>query len=185
MLAVLAAGLVLAACSSAKSPKASTTTLASTQATTTVAGHSTTTVAGHSTTTVAGHSPTTVAGHSTSTTVASTPKTTVAPPPTTIPFSVSEVKTGTGPASLAQFTVPGNAKEWDIDWVFDCTKIAGTTGPFKITVIGHGGAVDTKDAGVTESGHGTSGLERNYDKGTFNLDVATPCTWTVRVEVIT
>jgi len=94
------------------------------------------------------------------------------------------VKTGTGPASLAQFTVPANAKHWDLDWVYDCTKTPAKTGTFKVTVVGHGSASNTTDAGVTQQGRGTSGLVHNYDAGTFNLDVATACTWTVRVEII-
>ena len=154
ILAVLAAGLVLAACGSAKNAGKSTTTSGPSKS---------------STTTTPAHSSTTTAPIST----------------TTIPFSVSQVKTGTGPATLSLFTVPAKAKEWDLDWVFDCTKLPAKTGSFKVGVVGHGSASDTTDAGVTESGGGTAGLVRNYDTGTFNLTVATPCTWTVRVEVIT
>jgi autotransporter translocation and assembly factor TamB len=134
--------------------------------------------AGKSTTSDPSKSSTTTApAHSSTTT---TPIAT-----TTIPFTVSQVKTGTGPATLSTFTVATKAKEWDLDWVFDCTKIPAKTGSFKVSVVGHGSASDTTDAGVTESGGGTAGLVRNYDTGNFNLTVATPCTWTVRVEVIT
>jgi hypothetical protein len=105
--------------------------------------------------------------------------------PTTIPFLVSQVQHGTGPATLAPFTVKSNAKEWDIDWVFDCSKTTAKTGTFGVTVVGHGSASDTTDAGVPQkSGEGTAGLVKNYDVGTFNLKVASTCTWTVRVEVI-
>jgi hypothetical protein len=87
---------------------------------------------------------------------------------------------------LTQFTVPSKAKEWDIDWVYDCSATPTKKGTFSITVVGHGSASDTTDAGVPQqSGSGTAGLVKNYDIGTFNLDVATPCKWTVRVEVIT
>jgi hypothetical protein len=86
---------------------------------------------------------------------------------------------------LAQFTVPAKAKEWDIDWVYDCAKDPSKTGTFSIAVVGHGSASNTTDAGVSHPlGHGTAGLVKNYDTGTFNLKVTTPCMWTVRVEVI-
>jgi hypothetical protein len=117
-------------------------------------------------------------GHS-STTIASTAT-------TTIPFSVSQVQHGTGPASLANFTVPSNAKEWDIDWVYDCSATPTKKGSFSVSVVGHGSASDTTDIGVpSQSGVGTGGIAKNYDVGTFNLSVATPCKWTVRVEVFT
>lgn len=153
ILAVLAAGLVLAACGGNKGAAKTTTS------------------------SDASHGSTTTAPKSSSTTA---PTAT-----TTIPFSVATVKTGTGPATLAQFTVPTKAKEWDIDWVYDCTKTPAKTGSFKIGVVGHGTASDTTDAGVTTSGGDSSGIAKNYDFGTFNLTVATACTWTVRVEVIT
>jgi hypothetical protein len=149
ILAVLAAGLMLGACSS--TPKAA-------------ANNSTST---------------TTSPKSTSTTVA--PTTT-----TTIPFAVAQVKSGTGPASLAQFTVTANAKEWDLDWEYDCTKTPAKTGSFAVTVVGHGSSVSTTDAGVPQqSGHGTAGLVKNFDTGTFNLNVSTTCAWTVRVEITT
>jgi len=155
VLVVVASGLVLSACGTNKSPKASSTTAPA-------AGSSTTTAPAGSSTTVA---PTTT---------------------TSIPFSVSQVHTGTGPATLAQFTVPGKAKEWDLDWVYDCKSAPNRTGSFSITVVGHGSAANTTDAGVpAQQGHGTAGLVKNFDTGTFNLKVATPCQWTVRVEVLT
>src|SRR5580692_2238186 len=154
VLAVLAAGLVLAACGGAKN------------------------AAGKSTTTDPPASSTTTAPSSSSTT---NPLTT----PTTVPFLVSLVQRGTGPATLKPFTVKSNAKEWDLDWVFDCSKTTAKTGTFAVTIVGHGSASDTTDAGVPQkSGEGTAGLVKNYDVGTFNLKVASTCTWTVRVEVI-
>jgi hypothetical protein len=154
ILAVLAAGLVLAACGGTKNAGAKSTT------TDPPAGSSTTAPASSSTT---------------------KPLTT----PTTIPFLVSQVQKGTGPATLSPFTVKSNAKEWDIDWVFDCSKTTAKTGTFGVTVVGHGSASNTIDAGVpTKSGEGTAGIVKNYDVGTFNLKVASTCTWTVRVEVI-
>jgi hypothetical protein len=117
-------------------------------------------------------------GH-TSTTIASSAT-------TTIPFSVSQVQHGTGPASLANFTVASSAKEWDIDWEYDCSATPTKKGSFTVTVVGHGSASDTTDIGVPQqSGVGTAGIAKNYDDGTFNLNVATPCKWTVRVETFT
>jgi hypothetical protein len=84
---------------------------------------------------------------------------------------------------LGNFTVAANATEWDLDWVFDC-KTTGGTGAFKVSIVGHGSAANTTDAGVTQSGVGTDGIDKNYDTGTFNLKVDSPCKWTVRVEVI-
>lgn len=101
---------------------------------------------------------------------------------TTLPFVISQVTTNTGPADLAPFTVPAGSKEWDIDWVYDCSSTGGT-GTFEIKVIGYGSAASTTDVGVTQSGTGTSGISRNYDTGKFSLNVSTPCKWTVRVEV--
>ena len=136
-----------------------------------------------------GNSPiaasTTTTTASKSTTTAPTSSSPVAPTTTSIPFNIPQVHSGTGPATLAQFTVPNSAKEWDIDWVFDCTKTPTHTGSFSVAVVGHGSAANTTDAGVpTKQGHGTAGLVKNYDTGTFNLTVATPCQWTVRVEVL-
>ena len=105
---IAAAGLVLVACSSGKGP---------------------------------GTKPTT------STTVSAAPTTTKAPdttqPPSattpgTVPFSISEVHTGTGPATLADFTVPSSAKEWDIDWVYYARPAPSKSGTFVISVVGHG-----------------------------------------------
>ena len=136
-----------------------------------------------------------VGAKSTSTTAASTGSTTtgpasssstVAPTTTTsIQYNVPQVHTGTGPATLAQFSVPGKAKEWDIDWEFDCRSAPSHTGTFSVTVLGHGSAANTTDAGVAQQqGQGTAGIVKNYDTGSFNLKVATPCQWTVRVEVL-
>jgi hypothetical protein len=155
LLALAAAGLVMSACGGTKAPKAATSS---------------------TTTTAASHSSTTTKPTATSTTVAPTPT-------TTVPFAISQVHTGTGPATLADFTVPANTTEWDIDWVYDCSKTGGT-GAFGISVVGHGSAANTTDAGVTQSGKGLSGIAKNYDTGTFNLKVASACKWTVRVEVI-
>jgi hypothetical protein len=152
IMTVLAAGLILGACS--KTPKAKTDS-------------STTTVPGATTTAPTG----------TTTTVAPTPA-------TTVPFSISQVKSGTGNESLAQYTVPASAKEWDLDWVYDCTKTPATTGSFAVAVKGYGSAANTTDTGVpAQTGHGTSGEVKNFDTGTFSLSVTTPCTWTVRVEI--
>jgi len=105
--------------------------------------------------------------------------------PTTLPFSIAQVHTGTGPATLSEFSVPSKATEWDIDWVFSCSSASTKTGTFDVTVVGHGASADTTDAGVTQQGPGTAGLVKNYDTGKFNLKVATTCKWTVRVEVLT
>ena len=154
MLAFLAAGLILGACGTSKAAAPPLTTTS--QAAT---GSTTTTAPGSSTTRP--------------------------PVTTTIPFTVSQVKSGTGPASLAQFKVSAKAKEWDLDWEYDCTKTPAKTGTFAVTVVGHGSSLNTTDAGVPQqSGRGTAGIVKNFDTGTFNLDVATPCEWTVRVEVI-
>jgi hypothetical protein len=130
----------------------------------------------------------------TSTTVSAAPTTTKAPgatqpppapTPGTVPFSISEVHTGTGPATLADFTVPSSAKEWDIDWVYYGCPAPSKAGTLVISVVGHGSASKTTDAGISEpTGPGTAGIARNYDTGTFNLKVATVCKWTVRVEVL-
>jgi hypothetical protein len=152
---IAAAGLVLAACSSDKGPGTKSTT------STTVSAGPTTTKA---------------------------PDTTQPPPattPGTVPFSISEVHTGTGPATLADFTVPSSAKEWDIDWVYYGCPVPSKSGTFVISVVGHGSASKTTDAGVSEPiGPGTAGIDRNYDTGTFNLKVTTVCKWTARVEVL-
>ena len=156
MLGIATAGLVLAACGSGK-PSAHGST---------------------STTTTSTGSATTTAPTSGSTTRPVTPT-------TSIPFTISQVHRGTGPATLAQFNVPSKAKEWDIDWVYFCSSSPTTIGTFKITVVGHGSAANTTDAGVNEpSGPGTAGIVKNYDTGSFNLKVTTTCQWTVRVEVI-
>ncbi len=131
------------------------------------------------------------AANSTTTTAATTgPTRTTAPTgghptttPTTLPFSVAQVHTGTGPATLTDFSVPSKATEWDIDWVFNCSSTPTKTGTFDVTVVGHGSSANTTDAGVTQQGPGTGGLVKNYDTGKFNLKVATTCKWTVRVEV--
>jgi len=130
--------------------------------------------------------------NSTTTTAASAGPTTTAPTgghptttPTTLPFAIAQVHTGTGPATLTQFSVPAKATEWDIDWVFNCLSTPTKTGTFDVTVVGHGAAANTTDAGVTQQGQGTAGLVKNYDTGRFNLKVATTCKWTVRVEVLT
>jgi hypothetical protein len=121
----------------------------------------------------------------TSTAPTSGSTTTPVTPTTSIPFAISQVHRGSGPATLAQFNIPSKAKEWDIDWVYFCSSSPTTTGTFKITVVGHGSAANTTDAGVNEpSGPGTAGIVKNYDTGTFNLKVTTTCQWTVRVEVI-
>ncbi len=161
VLVIMTAGLVLAACGGAKGSgdKSTSTTVASTGSSTTKAPTSGST-----------------------TTTAPPPATT----PATVPFAVSEVHTGTGPATLAQFSVSSQAKEWDIDWVYYGCPAPSKTGTFVIKVVGHGSASDTTDGGVSEPvGPGTAGIDRNYDTGTFNLDVTTACKWTVRVEVLT
>jgi hypothetical protein len=38
---------------------------------------------------------------------------------------------------------------------------------------------------VDQSGTGFSGIAKNFDVGTFSLNVTTPCLWTVRVEITT
>ena len=166
--ALVISGLVLAACSGAR-PNAA------------VHHHSTDST---STTGVPGSS--TTAPRESSTTAPQATTTTVAPTTTTtVPFAVSQVQSGTGPASLAKFSVPGKDKEWDIDWVFSCNQTPTKTGSFKISVVGYGAASHTADAGVTETGAGTAGISQNHDKGTFSLNIATACKWTVRVETFT
>jgi hypothetical protein len=129
------------------------------------------------------NSTTTTAASSSSTTIPSKPTLTTQ---TTIPYNIPLVQHGTGPASLSQFTVPAKAKEWDLDWEYDCTATPTKKGTFSVKIVGHGSAANTTDAGVPQqSGSGTAGLVKNYDIGTFNLDVATPCKWTVRIEIIT
>jgi hypothetical protein len=87
---------------------------------------------------------------------------------------------------LAPFKVPSNAKEWDLDWVYDCSATPAKKGSFAVKIVGHGSAANTTDEGVpSQSGEGTAGIVKNYDIGTFNLVVTTSCKWTVRVEVIT
>jgi hypothetical protein len=132
------------------------------------------------------------AANSTTTTAATTGPTTTTIPtsghpttPTTLPFTVAQVHTGTGPATLTDFSVPTKATEWDIDWVFNCSSTLTKTGSFAVTVVGHGSSANTTDAGVTQQGGGTGGLVKNYDTGKFNLKVASTCKWTVRVEYFT
>jgi hypothetical protein len=128
---------------------------------------------------------TSAASGSTTTDPSSGTTTTAAPTTTTIPpFTIPVVHTGTGPATLTQFTVPSKAPEWDIDWVYDCSVAPTKTGTFDVTVVGHGSAANTTDAGVTEKGNASAGIVKNYDTGTFNLKVTTACKWTVRVEIL-
>lgn len=157
VLTVAVSGLVLSACSNKANTSSSTSSVPASSSTTTPSA--------------------------TTSTSATSPTSTV-PPTTTIPFAVSQVHTGTGPASLAEFSVPSNATEWDIDWVYNCSSTGGT-GKFQVKVVGYGSASHTKDVGVSQTGAGTSGISRNYDTGTFSLDLTTPCKWTVRVEVVT
>jgi len=159
VLVIMMAGLALAACGGAK--KAGDTSTSTTAAST--------------------GSSTTKPATSGSTTTAPPPATT----PATVPFAVSEVHTGTGPATLAQFTVSSQAREWDIDWVYYACPAPTKAGTFDIAVVGHGSASNSTDAGVTEPvGPGTAGIDRNYDTGTFNLKVTTACKWTVRAEIL-
>jgi hypothetical protein len=164
-LPLLLAGMLLAACSSNSGSSPTT------------AHNSTTTTRPISTSTIAPHSSST-APQGTSTTVPSTTS-------TTIPFAVSEVQHGTGPASLAKFSVPARDKEWDLDWVYSCSSMPTKSGTFKVSIVGYGTASHTTDADVSSQGAGTAGLSRYYDKGTFSLNVTTACQWTVRVETFT
>ena len=124
-------------------------------------------------------------GHSTTTAPKDGSTTVPSSPATTVPYAVAQIHAGSGSATLAQFKVPSRAKEWDIDWVYYCSSSPTTVGTFQITVVGHGSAANTTDAGVSQpSGPGTAGIVKNYDTGTFNLKVTTTCSWRVRVEVL-
>ena len=119
------------------------------------------------------HSTTTTAPHAASGTTTTLPQ-----------YTIPLVQHGAGPTTLSAFKVPASAKEWDLDWVYDCSAQPTKKGSFSVTVVGHGSSAETTDAGVPEqSGGGTAGIVKNYDTGSFSLKVATPCKWDVRVEV--
>jgi hypothetical protein len=134
----------------------------------------------------ASHATTTTTGSKSTTTTTTEPTRPTLPTETTIPFAVAQVQKGTGPATMADFKVPGNVKEWDLDWTYNCTATPTHTGSFAVKIVGHGSAANTTDAGVpAQTSPGTAGIVRNYDVGTFNLVVTTPCSWIVRIENIT
>lgn len=106
---------------------------------------------------------------------APTTTTTTAPPPPLLDQS------GSGISSTAQFTVPVGAREWDLVWSYSCTGVQGPVGNFIVNVKGYGGSAQTTDPGTNQIGASGNGTEHYFDAGTFNLEVNSECSWTVKV----
>lgn len=104
------------------------------------------------------------------------PTTTVAPPPTTAPrirtlLSIS----GNGETNSPTFTAAG---PWSLEWSFDC----GNSGPQGFAIYLQGpGSNSGADTAPQEVRAADSGTTPEPDGGTFSLQVASVCSWTVRV----
>jgi hypothetical protein len=126
-------------------------------------------------------------GASTSTTLA-----TGAPPTaaesgstTTTPVTAPSVldEQGSGTTTTEQFSVPRAAKGWTLKWTYDCSSL-GSSGNFVIDVNGHGRSLETKDVGPDELGVGGTDTEHYFDDGSFSLEIASECPWTVQVTAV-
>jgi outer membrane murein-binding lipoprotein Lpp len=120
-------------------------------------------------------------GAATSTTTAArTPEPANAESTTTDPVSPPTVlnEQGSGTTTTDQFKVPNSASGWTLKWTYDCASL-GTSGNFIADVQGHGSSQTTKDRGPNELGDGGKGTEHYFDAGTFTLEIASECSWTV------
>jgi hypothetical protein len=94
---------------------------------------------------------------------------------------------GSGYTNTGFFTVPGNSKEWDLAWSFNCP--ANTPPPTGYQVgnfaflVYKGTAEDLNDKGILEPTNSGQGTQQYADTGRFSirLGALTVCTWTVTV----
>jgi ABC-type Fe3+-hydroxamate transport system substrate-binding protein len=80
-----------------------------------------------------------------------TPPSTVATTTTAAPVAkvIYADLTGTGTASLAQFTI--SDASWQLGWSYNCADY-GRSGSFAVNIKGHGPAAGTTDTGPSELG---------------------------------
>jgi len=93
-----------------------------------------------------------------------------------------QVLSGSGSQDGPRFTVPSRSNGWTISWSYDCESY-GSDGSFKITIVGLFGSA-APEADVNEFGDESSGTERYYDTGTFELETTSQCSWSYAVESI-
>jgi hypothetical protein len=99
---------------------------------------------------------------------------------TTIAISPPTVleEQGSGNTTTQQFTVPSSSTGWTLKWMYNCTLL-GASGNFIVDVVGHGTSKQTRDRGPNELGEGGQGTQHYFDTGTFTLEIASECEWSV------
>ena len=86
---------------------------------------------------------------------------------------------GSGATSTRPFTIPASDDAWQISWGYDCADVGGS-GTFDYHV-NQGTQPDYQDFGPNQLGTGGQGIEHYYDRGTFNLQVNSECSWSIQV----
>ena len=107
------------------------------------------------------------------------PTTTTVPPPYVL-FNVG----GTGDDLIGPFVISTPATQWNVAWTYNCSKL-GKKARFNYGILfRHGSRQNLNDLGPRQLGMSGAGVKHYYDAGTFNLSVATECSWTVKVSEI-
>ncbi|MDA8288790.1 MAG: hypothetical protein M0014_10145, partial [Actinomycetota bacterium] len=86
---------------------------------------------------------------------------------------------GSGAPSTRPVTIPASDHAWQISWGYDCADVGGS-GTFDYHV-NQGTQPDYQDFGPNQLGTGGQGIEHYYDRGTFNLQVNSECSWSIQV----
>lgn len=128
-------------------------------------------------TTDAGAKTHVTSGKTTTTTPPVTHATTTTTTPPYVLFSVG----GTGDDLIGPFVISTPATQWNVGWTYNCSKL-GKKAKFDYTILfNHGSRQNLNDVGPHQLGLKGAGTKHYYDSGTFNLSVATECSWTVKV----
>jgi hypothetical protein len=90
---------------------------------------------------------------------------------------------GSGSTTTQKFKVPRSATGWTLAWTYECASLAAS-GNFIVHVKGSGSTAETKDIGPNEVGDAGQATEHYFDTGTFTLEIASECTWSVVAKAV-
>jgi hypothetical protein len=110
------------------------------------------------------------------------------PPPTTTTTTTTPAppqslytQSNEGSEITPQFTVPLNAAEWDVQWLFNCSPNGGG-GTFVVNVL-DGYGYDTTDVAINQSGPSGTGTQQYHDHGNFSFQISSGCAWSIQVVI--
>lgn len=87
--------------------------------------------------------------------------------------------TGNGTKTTQKFTVAG---DWDLNWVYDCSKFLFGQGNFQVYVYTGDGNISFENTIVNQLGSKDSGVEHYHKGGTFYLVINSECSWSMKIK---